>query len=168
MDFLVLNPRPHRVLLPAAYKDQLETLYSHLPAERDMGPADPDFDPEGKTHLNSQIFSFAQVVRTAVHRVGTGFQELVGRKEKEAQDQGVEVFQVWLKLTDPGVGWAVDFLRIHGYFFGGLLPRWFDDDGLLVQKTLTHPRWEDMHIGFHQGRMLADMVRQDREEVMRT
>ncbi|MGM0539351.1 MAG: hypothetical protein ACQERT_09100 [Thermodesulfobacteriota bacterium] len=168
MDFLVLNPRPHSVLLPAAYKDYLQTLYSHLPAERDQVPADPDFNPEGKTHLSSQIFSFAQVVRTAVHRVGTEFQELLGRKEKEAQDQGAEVFQIWLKLTDPGVGRTVDFLRTQGYFFGGLLPRWFDDDGLLVQKTLSRPRWEDMHITFDQGRMLADMVREDREVVMRT
>ncbi|MFO7802093.1 MAG: GNAT family N-acetyltransferase [Desulfovermiculus sp.] len=161
MDFLLLNPRPHRVLLPAAYKDQLQILYSHLPADRDLGAADPDFNPEQSSQIQSQTFPFAQVARMAIHQVGRDFQDICIQKDKEGLDQGMEVLQTWLRLTDPGVGRAVDFLRTQGYFFGGLLPRWFDDDGLLMQKTLSSPRWDEMRIAFDQGRMLADMVKED-------
>ncbi|MFW6325296.1 MAG: hypothetical protein ACOC0T_00985 [Desulfovermiculus sp.] len=161
MDFLILNPRPHHVLLPQAYEDQLQTLYRYLPAKRDLSPVDPDFNPQQSSRIQSRIFPFAQTVRTAVHQVGKDFQQHFKHKELEAMDRGTEVFQTWLRLTDPGVGRAVDYLRSQGYFFGGLLPRWFDDDGLLMQKTLTRPGWQSMRIAFDQGRMVADMVEED-------
>ncbi len=30
-------------------------------------------------------------------------------------------------------------LREKGFFLGGVLPQWFDDDGLLMQKVLFTP-----------------------------
>jgi hypothetical protein len=68
-------------------------------------------------------------------------------------------------LTDPAVGWAVNRLRNRGYFFGGLLPRWFDDDGMLMQKTVHPPHWDTMQIVYDEGRMVVDMARRDWEEI---
>jgi hypothetical protein len=45
------------------------------------------------------------------------------------------VIQVWLKFSSPWNGKVVDILRRKGYFLGGSLPRWFDEDGLLMQKV---------------------------------
>jgi len=52
--------------------------------------------------------------------------------ENQALGQKVVVIQAWLKLSCPWSGSAVDILRNKGYFLGGVLPRWFDEDGLLM------------------------------------
>ncbi len=44
---------------------------------------------------------------------------------------------------------------------GGLLPRWFDTDGLLMQKIIGEPCWDGMQIHFDRAKSLVDMVRTD-------
>ena len=64
----------------------------------------------------------------AAPRFGLG--EIFGETEK-----GVEIFQVWIRLSRPWCGVMVETLREQGYFLGGILPRRFDEDGLLMQKN---------------------------------
>ena len=59
----------------------------------------------------------------------------------------------------------VDCLRRRGYFLGGLLPRWFDSDGLLMQKTAARPGWEDMQIYFERAQKIAALARADWEAI---
>ncbi|MHC1729509.1 MAG: hypothetical protein AB9866_26480 [Syntrophobacteraceae bacterium] len=59
-------------------------------------------------------------------------------------------------------------LRSRGYFTGGVLPRWFDVDGLLMQKVTGTPDWEGIHVfGERAGKILA-MVQADWAETRRT
>jgi len=165
MDFYPLHPRPHDVFLPPVYEESLRTLYQSWPPSRGLSPS-TDAPGEGSfSRIVPQVFSFARVVRMAVHRVGTDFEAVFAAMEQNALGQGVDVLQAWLRLTDPAVGWAVNRLRARGYFFGGLLPRWFDDDGMLMQKTVHPPHWDTMQIVYDEGRMVADMARRDWEEI---
>ncbi len=75
----------------------------------------------------------------------------------------MKVIQVWLKLSWPYVGKAVEALRGRGYFCGGVLPRWFDEDGMLMQKVLGRPNWEGTQLHFDRARRILEWVRSDWE-----
>ena len=57
--------------------------------------------------------------------------------------------------------WATDILRSRGYFSGGALLQWFGTDGLLMQKVLDEPSWDDMVLVSDRARDLAKQVRAD-------
>jgi len=162
LEFRALRPRPHRVFLPARYEKQLRTIYANLNDTREFVPAQTSPPPSDvSTKIVTQIFDFAQVARLAVHEMGPDFAQALNREADQAAAQGVEVFQVWLNAGRPWVGWAVEKLRERGYFLGGALPRWFDDDGLLMQHLLHRPHWEGINLAFDDDRELVRLVQED-------
>jgi hypothetical protein len=86
-------------------------------------------------------------------------------EEDRLLKQGIRVIQVWLSSGDPSVGEAVDSLRNSGYFFGGVLPRWFDSDGILMEKILEPPVWEDIILYLERAKTLMALIRKDWEAV---
>ena len=163
--FRTLSPSPHTVYLPAAYKEQLQFLYAGLDDTRTLKTANQSLPQNVKTRLNLEVFNFANVARIAVLEAGADFNAILEEKTEKLQKEGIMVFQVWLKLTAESVGDAVSRLRESGYFFGGILPRWFDGDGLLMQKIIGRPNWDEIQIHYDNDRKLADMVRADWEQV---
>lgn len=163
MTFMELHPHPHRILAPAVYQTQLEALNQFLSAPREIGVSESQPEDGVASNVKSQIFAFSQVARITVWQIGPDFEASFEIAEKEALAQGVEVLQVWLQLTDPAVGWAADRLRAKNYFLGGLLPHWFGSDGMLMQRTIYPPQWENIQLAFDRSRSLVDMVRADWE-----
>ena len=104
------------------------------------------------------------MARLAVKQAGRDFDPTLSGLERDLAAQGVTVIQVWLNLAWPWVGKVVDRLRARGYFLGGLLPRWFDSDGLLMQKIGARPGWEEMQIYFERAQKIAALARADWEE----
>jgi len=73
--------------------------------------------------------------------------------------------ELW-ELKEPcPVGEAVKSMRKQGYFLGGVLPRWFNTDGLLMQKLLFPPHWNDMQILTDRSRQLVAYAKKDWEQV---
>ena len=107
------------------------------------------------------IFDFARVARIAVHEAGDDFETHLRVLEHKAQAQKVVVFQVWLNLAQPWVGETVESLRGMGYFFGGALPRWFDVDGLLMQKLLCPPDFDFIQLYTDEAKDLLEVIRKD-------
>ena len=75
--------------------------------------------------------------------------------------KGSVVIQVWLKLTSPWIGEVVKVLQAKGFFLGGLLPQWFDDDGFLMQKILFMPDFDSIQLYSDDSRRIADLVSAD-------
>jgi hypothetical protein len=71
---------------------------------------------------------------------------------------------MWLKLSWPWIGRVAALLRDKGYFFGGILPQWFGDDGLLMQKILSVPNWEEIHLFSDRARKILEFVKADRQQ----
>ena len=164
MMFGELNPRRHQVFLPTRYEEWLRELYTKLtPREYASSTGAPGAGVS--SDLKPQIFDFAQVVRLIIHRVGDDFDAVFAGNQEDALNRQVVVFQAWLSLADPAANWAVERLRGQGYFFGGLLPRWFDDDGILMQKILEPPNWDGIEIGYEWSGKVLDMVKADWESV---
>ncbi len=97
----------------------------------------------------------------AVHEAGTDFENILEREERSAFEKGVTVLQVWLKLSWPWIEKVVDILRKRGYFLGGILPRWFDVDGMLMQKIIGKPNWEGIQLAFDRAKKILELIKAD-------
>lgn len=164
--FRSLQPHPHTVYLPSIYESQLHRFYEAFDDRRDFAPAAEELPAAGATELDVQVFAFAGVARIAVNRIGADLASVLAAREAELADRGVVVFQYWLRLAQPEVGAAARIMKQAGFFCGGVLPRWFDEDGLLMQKILGRPNWEGMQIHYPEDRELLAMVRADWESTV--
>jgi len=158
-------PKPHRIFLPRAYEEILRRMYDRLDDRRDIALSDTPVLSEAVTRAEMKIFDFAGVARIAVQRIGSDFAACISGREVQARSKNAVVFQVSLNLAEPSVGSAVDILRKKGYFFGGVLPRWFDTDGLLLQKLDCPPDFEDIVLLSDFAKELLAFIREDRERI---
>jgi hypothetical protein len=163
LDFIPIQSKPQTVFIPQVYSEALDFIYGGLTDERTRRSSEDPIPGDGITELESQVFDFAQVARLAVKQTGRDFIEIMAGTERDLAARGVAVIQIWLNLSWPWVGEIVNYLRARGYFLGGLLPRWFDSDGLLLQKTAARPGWEDMQIYFERAQKIAAFARADWE-----
>jgi hypothetical protein len=167
--FRTYRPKPHTVYLPAVYLDILRFLYDNLDDDRDFRLSEDAVPPGTVSDIRPRIFDFAGVARIAVHKPGVDFSSEIDGLERELRERHVQVIQIWLNLTYPWVGESVETLRRRGYFLGGALPRWFDSDGLLMQKILKRPDWEQICLYGDRAaeilkQVLADWKRSIQEE----
>jgi hypothetical protein len=167
LDFKTLKPKPHEVFLPRAYEEPLHHLYGGLDDQRQIRISTDAQLPEIPTGLDTQVFDFAQVARIAVNQAGPDFSALLVQEEKKLSARNVIVFQVWLNLSWPWIEAIVSRLQSLNYFLGGLLPRWFDTDGMLMQKIIGRPNWEGIQLYFDRAKKLLEWVRDDWERTLR-
>jgi hypothetical protein len=95
--------------------------------------------------------------------IGTDFASYIEAYEKSLADKAAHVSQVFLRLDCPWVGKAVEELRSRGYFLSGILPRWFDADGVLMQRIYGRPNWEGINLYSDRARQILSFVRDDWE-----
>ncbi|MFZ5587102.1 MAG: hypothetical protein ACOZHQ_14385 [Thermodesulfobacteriota bacterium] len=165
-DFVTLRPQPHRVHLPAAYAGDVAWLYDGFDDRRELVVADDPLPAGVTTRIDNRIIPPAQVARMTLWQTGPDLDQALATAEAEALAQGVEVCQAWLSLGDAWSGAAVEMLRARGYFLGGLLPRWFGVDGLLMQKLRRPPEWEAIKLEFDRAKRLLALVRADWERTV--
>ncbi len=166
MNFKTLKPRPCAVYIPKAYETLFPVFYEDLDDERQFILSAQPLSSQRSTELDPRVFAFAQVARVAVKDLGRDFPKVMQAEEDRLLQQGVRVIQAWLSSGDPCVGEAVDCLRHQGYFFGGVLPRWFDSDGILMEKILDIPVWEEIHLYLERAKTLMALIRKDWEAVL--
>jgi hypothetical protein len=161
LDFRTLKPKPHAVHLPAVYEKSMRFIYSGLDDDRDFVLSQDELPSSIKTEIKTQVFDFAKVARLAVHEAGADFEIVFDEQEKTVKEKAGTVLQVWLKLSWPWIGRAVDVLRRRGYFLGGILPRWFDVDGMLMQKEIGQPNWEGIQLFSDRAKKILELVKTD-------
>jgi hypothetical protein len=165
LDSKTLLSKPHTIYLPAVYEETMRFIYSSLDDNRDFIVSQDNLYPPIKTEIRAQVFDFAQVARLAVHEAGADFETAFDEQEKAIREKRAAVIQVWLKLSWPWIGQAVEILRKRGFFLGGLLPRWFDVDGMLMQRSAGRPNWEDIQIYSDRARKILELVKADWKQV---
>ena len=159
--FRCYHSKPHRVYLPIAYEGPLRWIYAQLDDDRQIDLSSRDVPDASNSKGNLKVFEFAQVARMAVQEIGTDFNVFFSDLEARALAQNAVVLQAWVNLATPWVGKAVDVLRDRGYFFGGALPRWFDGDGLLMQKLLCPPDFDSIHLFSDFAKNLLSVIKKD-------
>ena len=157
---------PQTIYLPQVYEEQLRFIYEATESGHLFELSTAPMPVGVRTQADICTFAGAGVSRITVKEIGADFESRLARLETEASAACVSVKQVFLRLTEPAIGAAVRILRERGYFFGGALPRWFGDDGLLMQKTLDEPDFENICLLSKRARKLKEMVRLDRNSVV--
>lgn len=161
LQFRCFKPNPHTVFLPRVYEDELRFLYSALDDKRTLVPVEEHGPETVRSEVSVQIFDFAQVARIAIHHAGEDLEFRLAEIERDALSRNVIVFQAWLKLDTPAVVSSVHTLRARGYFMGGILPRWFDTDGLLMQQIRCSPDLQSIALYSDRARNILKIVAQD-------
>ena len=148
--------------LPAPYRDQLEFILDGLNLDRGITVSDAGI-PGGAGEIEVQRFDFAGVARCTVKVPGAGVASRLAELERELRAQSYAVIQFFVDLGKPWSGGVVEQLRGQGFSLGGLLPIWFGDDALLMQKHFVDPDFDGMKIHSDRGRSLLELVRRDWE-----
>ncbi len=159
--FGVIARKPHSVYIPAVYNKSLPFIYENIEDKRTLLPSTDTLPAGKKTKVSIQTIGHSGLGRLIVHEAGEDFDQVFGRQEEELLKSGHAILQAWLKLASPSVGDAVDRLRKKGYCLGGVLLRWFDEDGLLMQKITGLPNWEGIHIHSERMKKVMNLVKQD-------
>jgi len=147
----------------------------HLPARYHEAAAetctllgmDCGFSEEGRMTgtTESSVFTIDEgsLVRLSVPHAGEDFAKVVEQTTALASGRGV--MQVYLNLGDAGAVEAANLLREQGFFYGGFLPGWFGDAGLVLQKTWSTPDWEAIKLYGKRAKALLEYIRTDCESV---
>jgi hypothetical protein len=160
-EFRILKPALQTVYFPTVYNPIRDFLYEGMVEQRQLLPAEADLPVDASTRVKTQVFDFAQVARMDVVEAGRDLAERCRIEEAALAAKGVVVLQVWLRLCWPWIGAATDVLREQGYFLGGILPCWFETDGLLMQKLSGPPNWEGIQLYTDRAKTLLELVRLD-------
>jgi hypothetical protein len=159
--FRVYRNIPQNIFLPATYQEAIRFMYGDFSLGRTFSESVESIPLGTASHAKMDVFDFAQVARISFLETGSDFAERMSGLESEALEKGSIVIQVWLKLTSPWVRNVVKVLQERGFFLGGVLPQWFDDDGLLMQKLLFTPDFESIQLYSDRAMRIRELVKAD-------
>ena len=159
--FRLCQDRPQTIFVPAVYEEQLRFLYDGTGCDHTWRLVDDTLPAAVTTDGSVQTFPGAGVARFAFPSIGGDFEQRLVCMECEASAAGAVVTQAFLRLTDPGSGFAVAILRRRGYFLGGLMLRWFGDDALLLQKVRLPIDFGAIQLYSKRARRIRDLICQD-------
>lgn len=151
--------------LPARYAEMLRTLAAPLRPRTFLtgGTAPPS---AGMTVREDSYFDFAQTWKIAIRKIGADWAAVIAEILAEAHRRRVISLQITLDTACPPIDAAVELLRDQGFFFGGLMPRWFGTDGVLLQKLFgDEPEFEKIKLYSPTARKLLKFIRAEREAV---
>ncbi len=163
--FRSYRPRPHRVFIPVRYEQELRRIYACLACERDILVSTDRIPGDQSSKAEMKIFDFAGVARISIPLPGEDMLSRLDELEAQARGRKAVVHQIRLDLSVPWVGETVERLRERGYFFGGLLPRWFDSDGLLMQRLEDSVDFSSIVLALEEDHRLLSSIQEDFEQV---
>lgn len=165
--YISFRDRPQPSFIPPVYREAVDRISADLGVERDWRSADAGAPDGGASELTVRFFDDAGVGRFNVIAAGADFAAVVDGLERDGAGRGTLVYQFFLNAGRPGIGQAVETLRSRGYFFGGYVPRWFDSDGLLMQKVTTSPDFAAIQLYTDKAKRLLEFILQDFDRARR-
>lgn len=158
-EFVVLRDVPHDVYLPQRYAELLRSQYAaHGLARRFL----PGQQPAGETRWERSELSIVNLAKLQVTAIGADLDAVL---RQAAQLHTAYALHLQLPLADPGLPWAVELARAHGFWLGGLLPLWNDTDVLLLQKLAGRPDFDAPQLLTPEVQELMRLVRADYEDL---
>ncbi len=157
---LIHHDRPHAVYLPHSYADFLRSMYATWGLDRELLEDRPAGE---RTVFTLQAMGDAGPVRITVEEPGRDFAGHLADLESKYPDR--HVYQIVLPLWRPGCSFAVESVRQAGFFLGGILPQWFDRDGLLMQKVAGEPDVSRIQLYRQEAKDLLEVIMADRRSL---
>ncbi len=163
--FQSFNDRPHEIFIPARYSSLVDFILHDVDISRTIRPSNMKIPATAQTRLTSRFFTHARVGRFNMIRAGRDLESVVSELENEGAKENTLVFQFFLNFSEPWVEAAVEILRKRGYFFGGLVPRWFDADGMLMQKNLVPPDFTSPRLHSAKAEKMLEHIQADWQDL---
>lgn len=157
---------PQTIYLPEIYAETLRYLYSVKDFGHTFLPSQASL-LDTPTKAQAEIYAGAGVARFTLLEIGSDLEDCLLKQEKEALAQDCCVLHVYLNLANPAVGVAVNILREQQYFLGGILPRWFNQDGMLMQKILHEPDVQAVKLYSERASKILEIITDDRKSVIK-
>lgn len=159
--FRPYEARPRTVYLPPAYRPELEFFYADFDHGHRFASGDGTL-PGGKATTGKlSLYPQVAVARMNFFDIGGDFSAVLTEYDRQAHDNGIFVRQAFLPLTVSATGQAADILRQQGFFIGGVMPRWFGDDALLMQKIVGMPNFEGICLYTDRAKEMLSLVKAD-------
>ena len=151
--------------IPPVYETMVRTLLEPL-AHREILISAAALPQQGNLRKEEKYYEFAGTWKLAVWETGAKWREEVEALLQEAARRKVVSLQVAIDMALPHLGAAVEEMRKQGFFFGGVLPRWFGSDGLLMQVVLGGvPNFAGAKLYTQTARSLRQYCQADWEKV---
>lgn len=114
----------------------------------------------GATLREDLYFESARTWKMAIRSIGADWASVIAQILAEAEKRRVISLQITIDMACPPIAAAVESLREQNFFLGGLMPRWFGTDGLLMQKLFAdEPEFEKLKLYSPTARDLLDYIR---------
>jgi GNAT superfamily N-acetyltransferase len=152
--------------LPGEYKTQIKFALTELsPLTKRIERNASDTPPDNATtyELNdSEVVSTQYVVATFLE-IGADVPRVAAELDAYAVENDVRSFVVNVPLSCPHNGAAVKALKAAGFYYGGVMPRWYpDSDGLVMQKLYGNQvDWATTKLFSHKIQAIAESIRGD-------
>ena len=128
--------RRRRLYHPVEYAEAIGWIVSRAGLDRELVALDAATPLADATRLRTEVFAQAAVMRVHVFAIGPDGPEALEKAAAQGRAAGCLCLQYFLNTAEPSAMAIVPYLRQAGYGLGGLIPRWFDDDALLMQQFL--------------------------------
>ena len=162
--FRCYRDRLHEVFFPETYEEVLGFIYSGLFSRRSFTKTSAAASLPPASRVQQRLFGQKKVARFCVEQIGSDFDIAIESLEQTVRGQGSTIMQVYLPLAAAPAAAAIESLRLKGYFLGGVLPRWFGGDGLMMQKLDTRPHFDAIRLYSQRAEKLLDFIRRDWKE----
>ncbi len=146
---------------PAAYREILATLAA-VRREPRGEPSTAPLPVAVATDVAMTPVTASRSMRINVFRIGGDWAAVVERLLAEARRRQMVSVQIFIDTACPAIGEAVQVLRARGFFLGGLAPRWFGSDGLLMQQVFADTRYDLIKLYPDTAKELLAFIRADR------
>ncbi|WP_319760517.1 hypothetical protein [Maridesulfovibrio sp.] len=159
---IVLRNSSDEVVLPFRYDSQLRDIYEWMGLNRSFLPdtfGAEELASAGETNLSVKLLDEAGLVKVEVESIGSDFAECLAGVLRE--HQGMHKYHIYLPLWCYSISVAVEAARAEGFFFGGLLPLWYERDALLLQKLAGTPDFSKPSLLVKESKALLNMVEAD-------
>ena len=152
--------------LPERYFDFLQGLTCNL-RPRTLLPGSAPLPTEGVTAYSDSWFSDAGMWRVSVSAIGNDWSTFLEMLLQKADQRNVTSLQVVISAALPFCDTAVELMRQHGFFLGGIFPRWFGSDGIMMQLIMgKQPDWEGIKLYSKTARELFGFIYQDYNDTL--
>lgn len=157
--FFFRENRTQKIFLPECYSEYCRYLYSPDNLSREIIWNDYTLQEDDTRYT---INSYEHICAITINSIGRDFKEILSGN---SQDKNTHSVYVYLDLSKPGINQAVNHLRKNGFFFGGILPGWFDTDGLLMQKISGKPDFDSLQLFTENAKKILQFSLADWQEV---
>lgn len=154
---------PQSVYIPECYASQAKLIYNNLGVERQILTPNADLPQDNQSSVSLAIIESAQVAFINIDEIGADFVARIDEIEERAAAQNTVIYNLRMPLNSQSTGAAIDILRSRNYFFCGILPHWFETDGIALQKLIQPPNWEEIKLLDNWCGQILNMVKADWE-----